>query len=108
MSEQIDRYANRMRRVFRHGDMSYHLAKLLEEAGELSAAVTKDKGNDSVADEVADVVLSALLIGAAYAKDSYPDWDAAIDRKLRALEGSEFYQNVRPPEPRIHCEDEED
>lgn len=96
MSEAIDRYAHRMCMLFNHGDMSYHLAKLLEESGELSAAVTKDQGSKAVQDEVADVVLSALLIGAAYCKD-YPDFDLVIERKLKALETSEFYQNVKPP-----------
>ena len=99
MSEQINRCAERMRRLFSHGDMSYHLAKLLEESGELSAAVTKDQGNEAVCDEVADVVLSALLIGSAYCRN-YPDFDLVIERKLKALEDTPFYQQIKPPTSR--------
>ena len=96
MSEQINRLAARMYHLFDHGDMSYHLAKLLEESGELSSAVTKDKGNAEVEDEVADVVLSALLIGAAYCQN-YRDLDCVIERKLKALEDDPRYQQVKPP-----------
>lgn len=97
MSEQIDRYAARMRHLFDHGDMSFHLAKLLEECGELAQAVNKDRHPRLVYDEVADVVLSALLIGAVY-REEYPDLAAAIEEKLGALEDNPSYRNFNPPE----------
>jgi len=103
MSEPIDDYAARMRHLFDHGDMSFHLAKLLEESGELAQAVNKDRPRLTVYSEVADVVLSALLIGAVYREsfrkddDSYPDLDDVIREKLQALENGIEYKDFQPP-----------
>tara|TARA_R110002094_G_scaffold215984_2_gene186792 strand:- start:109 stop:399 length:291 start_codon:yes stop_codon:yes gene_type:complete len=96
MAEQINRYAARIHRLFNHGNLSYHLAKLLEESGELSAAVTKSQGEEAVCDEVADVVLSALVIGVASC--GHKDFDEIIERKLSALENDPNYQNFKPPQ----------
>lgn len=96
MSEPIDDYAARMQHLFDHGDMSYHLAKLLEECGELAQAVNKRRKPSDVYDEVADVVLSALLIGNVYRGD-YPELDAIINTKLKSLESNPDYRNFDPP-----------
>jgi len=104
MTEPIDRYAARMRHLFDHGDMSFHLAKLLEETGELAQAVNKDRPRLVVYSEVADVVLSALLIGAVYREsfrnddNSYPNLDDIIEEKLKHLENDSSYRDFQPPE----------
>lgn len=96
MSEQINRYAARIHYLFNHGDLSYHLAKLLEESGELSAAVTKGQGDKAICGEVADVVLSALVVGVAAC--GHKDFDEIIEQKLSALENDPNYQNFKPPQ----------
>lgn len=103
MSEQINKLAARMRHLFDHGDMSFHLAKLLEQSGELAQAVNKDRPQSTIHNKVANVVLSALLIGAVYREsfrkddDGYPDLDDVIQEQLKALENGIDYRDFQPP-----------
>ncbi len=73
-----------------HGDadMSFRVALLAEELGELSAAVTKGKGIEQVSEECADLLI--LLLGTALAADfdlNMAFWDklAVIKRRQGRL-----------------------
>jgi NTP pyrophosphatase (non-canonical NTP hydrolase) len=65
-------------------EMTYRLALMAEELGEISACVTKGKGRDALAEEVADLFI--LLIGTAIAQGfdlNQAFWDkmAKLDRR---------------------------
>jgi NTP pyrophosphatase (non-canonical NTP hydrolase) len=48
-------------------EMSYRLALMAEELGEISSCITKGKGKENLAEEVADLFI--LLVGTAIAAD---------------------------------------
>lgn len=89
----LENHQKRIKKLFGHGDMSYHLAKLLEEAGELAQAVNKDASRGEIGNEIADVILSALAISAEY---DFPI-DYIVEGKLMEVEGNPKYQNFVPP-----------
>ena len=62
-------------------EMTYRLALMAEELGEISSCVTKGKGTDKLAEEVADLLI--LLIGTAIAADF--DLREAFWRKMEKL-----------------------
>jgi NTP pyrophosphatase (non-canonical NTP hydrolase) len=62
-------------------ELTYRLALMAEELGEISACVTKGKGKDKLAEEVADLFI--LLIGTAIAADF--DLRGAFWRKMEQL-----------------------
>ena len=62
-------------------EMTYRLALMAEELGEISSCVTKGKSKDKLAEEVADLFI--LLIGTAIAADF--DLREAFWRKMDAL-----------------------
>jgi NTP pyrophosphatase (non-canonical NTP hydrolase) len=66
-------------------DMTYRVALMSEELGEIAECVTKGKPRDRLAEEVADLLI--LLIGTAIAQDF--DLKQAFWDKLRKLEGRE-------------------
>ncbi len=63
-------------------DLTYRIALMSEELGEISACVTKGKGNDRLAEECADLLI--LLLGTAIAADF--DLRQAFWEKMRKLE----------------------
>ena len=95
----LEEQQNRIRKLFGHGDMSFHLAKLLEEAGELAKVVNKradmrsPMSRDEIADEVADVLIAALIFSAEYNFHA----PTLIENKLKKLESDPYYQNFTPP-----------
>ncbi len=66
-------------------DMTYRVALMSEELGEIAACVTKGKPREALAEEVADLMI--LLIGTAIAQDF--DLNQAFWDKMRKLEGRE-------------------
>ena len=62
-------------------EMTYRLALMAEELGEISSCVTKGKSKDKLAEEVADLFI--LLIGTAIAADF--DLRDAFWKKMDAL-----------------------
>ncbi|UCH52674.1 MAG: nucleoside triphosphate pyrophosphohydrolase family protein [Pseudomonadota bacterium] len=66
-------------------DMTYRVALMSEELGEIAECVTKGKSREQLAEEVADLLI--LLIGTAIAQDF--DLKQAFWDKLRKLEGRE-------------------
>ena len=62
-------------------EMTYRLALMAEELGEISACITKGKDKDQLAEEVADLLI--LLIGTAIAADF--DLSEAFWRKMDRL-----------------------
>lgn len=63
-------------------EMNYRIALMTEELGEISACVTKGKGKDALAEEVADLLI--LIIGTAIAQDF--DLNAAFWDKMGKLD----------------------
>ena len=61
--------------------MMYRLALMLEELGEISACVSKGKGREALAEELADLLI--LVIGTAIAQDI--DLNAAFWAKMEKL-----------------------
>ncbi len=61
----LEDYQNRVKKLFGHGDMSYHLAKLLEESGELAKAVGRrcSRAGGSFENRRSDVGRSGLFGG---------------------------------------------
>ena len=89
----LEDYQSRIVKLFDHGDMSFHLAKLLEEAGELAGAVNKQASVSEIGDEVADVILSVLtIVGALRLETEY-----YLQYKLNRLEADPRYQDFIPP-----------
>ncbi len=66
MSLSIEEQQDRIKKLFGHGNMSYHLAKLLEEAGELAKVVNKSARREEIADEIADVLIATLIFSGEY------------------------------------------
>ena len=62
-------------------EMTYRLALMAEELGEISSCVTKGKSKENLAEEVADLFI--LIIGTAIAADF--DLRAAFWRKMEKL-----------------------
>lgn len=65
-------------------EMTYRLALMAEELGEISACVTKGKGREALAEEVADLLI--LVLGTAIAQGfdlNQAFWDkmAKLDRR---------------------------
>lgn len=63
-------------------DMTYRIALMAEELGEISSCVTKGKRKDALAEEVADLLI--LLIGTAIAQGF--DLNNAFWQKMEKLE----------------------
>ena len=63
-------------------EMTYRLSLMAEELGEISACVTKGKSNESLAEELADLLI--LLIGTGIAKDL--DLNRAFWDKMEQLD----------------------
>lgn len=66
-------------------EMTYRVALMAEELGEISACVTKGKPPEALAEEVADLLI--LVIGTGIARDF--DLEAAFWDKMEALAGRE-------------------
>jgi NTP pyrophosphatase (non-canonical NTP hydrolase) len=66
-------------------DMTYRVALMSEELGEIAECVTKGKTKEQLAEEVADLLI--LLIGTAIAQDF--DLQQAFWDKMRKLEARE-------------------
>ena len=93
MSDRADSYAAMLAAVrafhekhrFRERggeEMTYRVALMAEELGEISACVTKGKSREALAEEVADLLI--LVIGTALAGDF--DLQAAFWAKMARLE----------------------
>ncbi len=63
-------------------ELTYRLALLAEELGEVAACVTKGKGREALAEECADLLI--LVIGTAIAAEF--DLNAAFWRKMQRLQ----------------------
>ncbi len=72
-------------------EMSYRLALMTEELGEISSCITKGKEKDMLAEEVADLFI--LLIGTAIAADFdlreafWKKMDKLMQRESRMING---------------------
>ncbi len=72
-------------------EMSYRLALMTEELGEISSCITKGKEKDELAEEVADLFI--LLIGTAIAADFdlreafWKKMDKLMQRESRMING---------------------
>ena len=72
-------------------EMTYRMALMAEELGEISACVTKGKSRDKLAEEVADLFI--LLIGTAIAQDFdlkeafWAKMDKIMKRESRMVDG---------------------
>jgi NTP pyrophosphatase (non-canonical NTP hydrolase) len=83
-------------------DMSYRVALMAEELGEVSACITKGKSPDLLAEEVADLLI--LILGTAIAADFdlrsafWKKMDVLMQRESRMVDGrirvSEFRDMV--------------
>ena len=62
-------------------DLSYRVALMVEELGEISACVTKGKSKGCLAEECADLMI--LLVGTAISADF--DLNAAFWKKMQVL-----------------------
>ena len=63
-------------------DLSYRVALMAEELGELSACVTKGKGEAALAEECADLLI--LVLGTAISAEL--DLESAFWEKMKVLE----------------------
>jgi NTP pyrophosphatase (non-canonical NTP hydrolase) len=72
-------------------EMTYRISLMAEELGEISACVTKGKGKESLAEEVADLLI--LVIGTGIAQDIdlvdafWEKMEKLNNRKSRMIEG---------------------
>ncbi len=72
-------------------ELTYRVALMAEELGEISACVTKGKGREALAEEVADLLI--LLMGTAIAADFdlneafWKKMDRLMRRKSRMVNG---------------------
>ncbi len=72
-------------------ELTYRIALMAEELGEISSCVTKGKSKESLAEEVADLFI--LLIGTAIAADFdlqeafWKKMDALMKRESRMVDG---------------------
>jgi NTP pyrophosphatase (non-canonical NTP hydrolase) len=66
-------------------EMTYRLSLMVEELGEISACVTKGKGKEALAEELADLLI--LLIGTGIAQDL--DLNSAFWEKIAILDKRE-------------------
>ena len=85
-------------------DLVYRVALMTEELGEISAAVTKGKGREALAEECADLLI--LLIGTAISADFslegafWEKMDELMDRSSRMIDGRirvSRFDGVRAP-----------
>ena len=73
-------------------DLKYRIALMVEELGEISAAVTKGKGKEQIAEECADLLI--LLLGTSIAADfdlNQSFWKKirkVVERKSKMVEGT--------------------
>ena len=87
-------------------EMTYRLALMAEELGEISACVTKGKHKDELSEEVADLFI--LVIGTAIAADfdlSEAFWkkmDRLMQRKSRMVDGRIRVSEFRNMEQDTH------
>ena len=95
----LEEQQKRIKKLFGHGDRSFHLAKLLEEAGELAKALNKwadmrsPISRGEIADEIADVLITALIFSGEFNFDA----STLIEHKLKKLESNPKYLNFLPP-----------
>ena len=72
-------------------EMTYRLALMAEELGEISSCITKGKSQENLAEEVADLFI--LLVGTAIAADFdlretfWKKMDALMQRESRMVNG---------------------
>ncbi len=66
-------------------ELTYRLALMVEELGEMAECVTKGKGSEALAEETADLFI--LLIGTAISADF--DLKAAFWKKMEKIMGRE-------------------
>jgi NTP pyrophosphatase (non-canonical NTP hydrolase) len=88
-------------------EMTYRVALMTEELGEISACVTKGKGREELAEEVADLLI--LVMGTAIAEDFdlkqafWTKMDKLMKREARMVGGrvrvSEFRGQGEGAEP---------
>jgi len=64
-------------------EMTYRISLMSEELGEIAACVTKGKGKEELAEELADLFI--LLLGTAFSQDI--DLCGAFWHKMRKLDG---------------------
>jgi NTP pyrophosphatase (non-canonical NTP hydrolase) len=86
-------------------EMTYRLALMAEELGEISACVTKGKSRDELCEEVADLFI--LIVGTAIAADFdlrdafWKKMDRLMQRESRIINGrirvSEFRNTKQGP-----------
>lgn len=62
-------------------EMKYRICLMAEELGEISAAVTKGKSGEELAEEIADLMI--LVMGCGIALDI--DLEAEFDRKMEKI-----------------------
>lgn len=73
-------------------DLKYRVALMCEELGEISAAVTKGKSKEQLAEECADLLI--LLLGTSVAADfdlNQAFWDKitkVVERKFKMVDGT--------------------
>jgi len=67
-------------------EMTYRIALMAEELGEISACVTKGKAKEELGEEIADLFI--LVIGTALSQDI--DLKAAFWNKMQQLESRQF------------------
>lgn len=72
-------------------ELTYRVALMAEELGEISSCVTKGKGKDMLSEEVADLLI--LIMGTAIAADFdlcgafWKKMDTLMQRKARMVDG---------------------
>ncbi|MCB9763249.1 MAG: nucleoside triphosphate pyrophosphohydrolase family protein [Alphaproteobacteria bacterium] len=72
-------------------ELTYRVALMAEELGEVSACVTKGKGREALAEECADLFI--LLLGTAISADFdlreafWDKMDELMDRQARTIDG---------------------
>lgn len=72
-------------------DMTYRIALMAEELGEISSCVTKGKGKEELSEEVADLLI--LVMGTAIAQDFdleqafWKKMDTLMKRKSKIIDG---------------------
>lgn len=82
MLTEVQRFHDKHRFRERGGEeMTYRLALMAEELGEIAACVTKGKGTEQLAEECADLMI--LLMGTAIARDF--DLNRAFWDKMETL-----------------------
>lgn len=81
-------------------EMTYRVALMAEELGEISSCVTKGKGREELAEEVADLLI--LVMGTAIAQDFdlnqafWQKMDKLMQRQSRLIDGRIRVSEFRP------------